>query len=219
MKAILLFCLLALFAAALTPARAGELVAIVEDSEGDTGDVQLFDMVEAGTVITLGSGGRLVLGYLRSCWRETIAGGEVTVGVEQSVVKRGRVFRERVECDGGSLILSDALSDKSGAMAYRAAPGDDSAAPPQVILFSLTPAFRYSGAATEVAVQRLDSAAPPIAVPVQGGAADMAKTTLRLAPGGHYRASAGEAQVTFAVDPLAEAEGGPLIGRIVFLNP
>ena len=166
-------------------------------------------MVEAGRVITLGSGGRLVLGYLRSCWRETIAGGEVTVGVEQSVIKRGRVFRELVECDGGSLILSDALSGKSGAMAYRAPPGDDSTAPPQVILFSLTPAFRYSGAVAEVTIQRLDSTTPPIAVAVQGGAADMAKTALRLAPGGHYRASAGETKVTFAVDPLAEAEGGP----------
>jgi len=87
-----------------------------------------------------------------------------------------------------------------------------------VILFSLTLAFRYSGAVAEVTVRRLDSAAPPITVAVQGGAADMAKTALRLAPGGHYRASAGETQVTFAVDPLAEAEGGPLIGRIVFLN-
>lgn len=218
MKPVLLLCLLMLFAATLMPARASELVAIVEDIEGDTGDTQLFDMVEAGRVITLGSDGRLVLGYLRSCWRETITGGVVTVGSEQSVIKSGRVFRELVECDGGSLILSDALSGKSCVMAYRALPGDDSAAPPQVILFSLTPAFRYSGAVAEVTVRRLDSAAPPITVAVQGGAADMAKTALRLAPGGHYRASAGETQVTFAVDPLAEAEGGPLIGRIVFLN-
>ncbi len=41
----------------------------------------------------------------------------------------------------------------------------------------------------------------------------------RLAPGGRYRASADQARVTFAIDRLAEAEGGPLIGRIIFLNP
>jgi hypothetical protein len=217
MKRLLLFCLLALFAA--VPARAGELVAIVEDSEGVGGDVQLFDMLEAGRVISLGPGGRLVLGYLRSCWRETITGGEVTVGAEHSMVKRGRVYRELVECDGGSLILADALSGKSGAMVYRAPPGEDGEAPPQVILFSLTPAFRITGAAAEVAVERLDAEAPRLAVAVEGGIADMTKTALRLAPGGRYRASAGGASVTFAIDSLAAAEGGSLIGRIVFLNP
>ncbi len=224
MKRTLRFFLLPLFAtawapAAMAPAVAGELVAIVEQSEGISGDVQLFDMLEAGRVITLGPGGRLVLGYLRSCWRETITGGVVTVGAEHGTVNQGRVFRELVECDGGSLILADVLSDKSGAMAYRVPPGEDDAAPPQVILFSLTPAFRYSGAAEEVAIERLDSAAPPLAVTVNNGAADMAETALSLAPGGRYRATAGEARVTFAVDRLAEAEGGPLIGRIIFLNP
>ena len=218
-KAILRIFLLPLFAIAMTPAVAGELVAIVEDSEGDTGDVQLFDMLEAGRVITLGPGGRLVLGYLRSCWRETITGGEVTVGTEQGTVRRGRVFRELVECDGGSLILADALSDRSGAMAYRLTPGEDGAVPPQVILFSLTPAFRHSGAAANVDIERLDEAQPALALEVRNGTADMAKTTLRLAPGGRYLASAGQTRVTFAVDALAEAEGGPLIGRIIFLNP
>ena len=219
MKPIFLLCLLAVIAVTVSPARTGELVAIVEESEGDTGEAQLFDMLEAGQVITLGSGGRLVLGYLRSCWRETITGGEVTIGAEHGTVARGRVFRELVECDGGSLILTDAQSDKAGAMVYRAPPGEDGAAPPQVILFSLTPAFRVSGAVAEVAVERLDGEMPAMTLPVRRGAADMAETGHRLAPGGRYRASAGEAHVTFAVDRLAEAQGGPLIGRIVFLNP
>jgi hypothetical protein len=219
MKPLLVLCLLALFAAAPAPLRAGELVAIVEQSEGNTGDVQLFDMLEAGRVITLGAGGRLVLGYLRSCWRETITGGEVTVGTEHGTVTRGRVYRELVECDGGSLILADALSDNSGAMVYRAPPGGDAEAPPQVILFSLTPAFHITGAAAEVTVERLDSEAPALALALEGGTADMAATVHRLAPGGRYRASADQARVTFAIDRLAEAEGGPLIGRIIFLNP
>ena len=47
MKAILPLCLLALFAATLTPSRAGELVAIVEDIEGDTGDTQLLKATPA----------------------------------------------------------------------------------------------------------------------------------------------------------------------------
>ena len=220
MKSLPALCLLLLFAAfAAPPVAAGELVAIVEDSEGDTGDVQLFDMVEAGQVITLGSGGRLVLGYLRSCWRETITGGTVTIGSEQSTVENGRVYRELVECDGGSLVLSEALSDKSGVMVYRVPPGEGGAAPPQVILFSLTPAFRVSGGAAQVTIERLDESAPPLRLALSGGTADMALGTERLAPGGSYSASAGDLRVTFAIDPLAEDEGGPLIGRLVFLEP
>ena len=57
-----------------------------------------------------------MLGYLRSCWRETITGGVVTVGAEHGTVEHGRVFRELVECDGGSLILTDSQSEKNGVM-------------------------------------------------------------------------------------------------------
>ncbi|MBT3927659.1 MAG: hypothetical protein HOF33_11800 [Rhodospirillaceae bacterium] len=219
MRRILPILLLALFAATIQPASAGEIVAIVEQSEGDTGDVRMFDMLEAGQVIEIDSGGRLVLGYLRSCWRETIAGGDVTIGPEQSNVKFGRIFRELVECDGGSLQLSAALSNKSSAMAYRTPPGEDASAPPQVILFSLTPAFRVSNDAVQVNVERLDKAAPLLAVKTKRGSADMAQTALRLKPGGHYRATAGDARATFAIDPLAIDAGGALIGRVVFLAP
>ena len=107
MKPVFLICLLALIAVAFTPLRAGKLVAIVEESDGDTGDAQLFDMLEGGQIITFGSGERLVLGDLRSCWRETITGGVVTVGAEHGKVEPGRVFCELVECNGGSLILTD----------------------------------------------------------------------------------------------------------------
>ena len=103
MRRFIYITLLALYAVTIQSASASDIVAIVEDSEGNTGDVQLFDMLEVGWEIEIGAGGRLVLGYLRSCWRETIAGGRVTIGTEQSTVKLGRVFRELVECDERSL--------------------------------------------------------------------------------------------------------------------
>ena len=130
-----------------------------------------------------------------------------------------RVFRELVECNGGSLILGDDITDKSGAMVYRSLPGEGDATPPQVVLFSLTSDFYVPGTIAEVTVERLDSSAPAVTLLVMRGAADMALSAHRLAPGWRYRASAGEARTTFAVDLLAEAEGGPLFGRIVFLNP
>ncbi len=134
-------------------------------------------------------------------------------------IKNGHGFSELVECDGGSLVLSDALSDKSGAMTYRVPPGEDEAAPPQVILFSLPPAFRVSGGAAEVIIELLDKSAPALALALGGGTADMALGSERLAPGGLYRARLGELRATFAIDPLAEDEGGPLIDRLVFLEP
>lgn len=50
-----------------------------------------MDYVEPGQVIRLGAADGLVLGYLKSCWRETITGGTVTVGTEQSQVAGGEV--------------------------------------------------------------------------------------------------------------------------------
>ena len=41
-------------------------------------------------MIKLGPRDTIVLGYLKSCWRETITGGTVTVGAEQSEVKAAR---------------------------------------------------------------------------------------------------------------------------------
>ena len=79
MRRFIYITLLALYAVTIQSASASDIVAIVEDSEGNTGDVQLFDMLEVGREIEIGAGGRLVLGYLRSCWRETIAGGKVTI--------------------------------------------------------------------------------------------------------------------------------------------
>ncbi len=48
----------------------------------------------------------MTLGYLRSCLRETITGGKVTVGLEQSKVAGAKLVRERIECDGTKLLLT-----------------------------------------------------------------------------------------------------------------
>ena len=71
-------------------AWAGSVVAIVEEIEADRADVAFMDYLGTGRTIVLGKQGRLVLGYLKSCLREVITGGTVTVGVEKSVVKGGK---------------------------------------------------------------------------------------------------------------------------------
>ncbi len=68
-------------------------VAVVEDVTGNPAGIEFMDYVSAGKVIRLGPKDAVVLGYMKSCWRETITGGTVTVGEEQSTVVDGRIQR------------------------------------------------------------------------------------------------------------------------------
>src|SRR5262245_56214223 len=139
--------------AGATAARADDPVAIVEDVSGSQAKVQFMDYVTAGTVITLGAGDNLILGYMRSCWRETIKGGVVTVGGEQSVVVGGEVKRQKVECDGGRMRLSTAQAGQSGVMVFR---GVKPLAPaPQVTLYGLSPIIDLRGGGRLV-IERID---------------------------------------------------------------
>src|SRR3546814_1870446 len=111
--------LLALLAA---PAVAADPTALVEDVSATAAGVEFMDYVAAGRVIHLGTGGTLVLSYLKSCVRETVTGGSVTVGIDQSRIEGGKVAREVVSCDGGKLALTAEQSAKSGTMVFRKAP-------------------------------------------------------------------------------------------------
>src|SRR5262245_25529459 len=112
--------LLQVVAMMVSPASAQSPSAVVEEVGAGVAGVQFMDYVEPGQVIRLGAVDRLVLGYLKSCWRETITGGTVTVGTEQSQVAGGEVARVQVQCEGGKMMLSAELAGKSGAMAAQA---------------------------------------------------------------------------------------------------
>jgi hypothetical protein len=78
-------------AAGMSPALAGPIpVALVEEVSGAPAGVEFMDYVETGKTIELGARGGIVLSYLNSCVRETISGGTVTVGTDQSDVQGGR---------------------------------------------------------------------------------------------------------------------------------
>ena len=91
-----------LAAGGINAANAADPVAIVEEVTAAKPTVQFMDYVSSGTVIRLRASDSLVLGYIRSCWRETIRGGVVKVGLLQSTVTGGSVTRQKVECDGGT---------------------------------------------------------------------------------------------------------------------
>lgn len=80
--------------------------ALVENVTGRSAQVQVMDYVDAGQTIRLGPHDTIVLSYLHSCVRETITGGTVTVGVEQSEVQAGKVTRSKVDCGEPTFVLT-----------------------------------------------------------------------------------------------------------------
>ncbi|MBM3547829.1 MAG: hypothetical protein FJX54_12825 [Alphaproteobacteria bacterium] len=189
--------------------------AIVEDLTGQVAGIEVLDYVDAGRVIELRQG-TLVLGYLKSCVRETIRGGTVKVGSERSEVTGGAVERKTSPCDGGKLQLTAEQAGKSGAMVFRRPPGQQAPAVPaaSVTLHATSPVVTSTAAGT-VVIERLDKPAPPISVALKAAKADLATMGVRLEPSGTYRATQGQRSVVFKIDAGAAAGGGPVIGRLL----
>lgn len=206
-------------------AQAQDPVAIVEDVIGTQAKVQFMDYVTAGTVIDLGKTDSLVLGYMRSCWRETIKGGVVTVGVEQSVVAGGDIKRQKVECDGGRMRLTTAQAGQSGVMVFRGLPPatQPTLPAPQVTLFGLSPVVEMMGAG-RLLIERLDKPGERQEIDIEasqlaGGAFfDFARNGRRLQAGGIYRATGPDGAVAvFRIDIKAKPGQTPIVGRLLKL--
>src|SRR5262249_7623805 len=217
--------LLQVVAMMVSPASAQSPSAVVEEVGAGVAGVQFMDYVEPGQVIRLGAVDRLVLGYLKSCWRETITGGTVTVGTEQSQVAGGEVARVQVQCEGGKMMLSAELAGKSGAMVFRQAPKAQAAAipHPQFTLYGLSPVFEVQPGGNLV-IERLDQPGErhriAVAEPglIRGAFLDLAKAGVALVPGSIYRAKLGEQELVFKIDAQAKAGDAPLVGRLARLQ-
>ena len=94
-------------ALAATPALAGDAVALIESLAGQSQRVELMKYAHAGQVIRLGPDQTLVLSYRDSCVRETITGGTVTIGTDQSEVRAGEVTRMGGQCVVGRVDIRD----------------------------------------------------------------------------------------------------------------
>jgi hypothetical protein len=178
-----------------------------------------------GQVIRLGAHDRIVLGYLKSCARETITGGTVTVGTDQSEVAGGEVARTKVACEGGKMLLSSELAGKSAAMVFRQLPEPQATVVPhpEFTLYGLSPVFEVRPPG-QLVVERLDRPGErhEIAVTerelVRGAFLDFAKAGVALAPGGVYRAKLGDREIVFKIDPDAKPGDAPLAGRLARLQ-
>ena len=94
-------------------------VALVEEVQSENSVLKEFDFLSSGDEFELSANDSITLGYINSCVRERIQGGNVIIGDDQSLVIGGKVERTITECDGGALDLSADKASKSGAMTFR----------------------------------------------------------------------------------------------------
>ncbi|MBT7956812.1 MAG: hypothetical protein HN731_16575 [Rhodospirillaceae bacterium] len=215
---LLLAALAGLFVYSSNSEAADAPSAIVEDISSTSKSIQFMDYLTPGRKIDVGIGNRIIIGYLRSCVRETIKGGQVTIGQKQSVVRGGKVTRERVECDGGNLQNMTTKGSGSAVTVFRAKPGGKSKLPQsQLTIYGTTPFVSLSAKVSIIKYQRLDKKAQPLDIKVVGAISDLAKHKTQLIPGGLYRLTAGSKSIVFSVDPLAEDKSISLLQRLIQL--
>jgi hypothetical protein len=214
-RAFLAVLLLAVPAASVAARAAEKPTAMVESISPDTAGLNPMDYVQPGRTITLPEGATLVLDYLASCVRETITGGTVHIGTDQSQVEHGKVSRRQVECDGSDLQLTAAQSDAGGVAVYRAL-GQPTT--PTLTIHATMPVIVTTSAAP-ITLQRVDSTDPAVELgtPVPSGSratVDFARTGQALVPGGVYRLTQDKRVLVFKVDPEATNGALPLVQRL-----
>ena len=214
--------LLAGFVACDASAQSAAPAALVEDVSAGVADIEAFDYVPAGKQIKLGGAGRLVLGYLDSCVEETVIGGTVTVGADQSMVAGGSVERKTVACTGKPLQLSTEQSGTSGGLVFRKPPSKNGTAPAATPAPDRPRLIPGSGPVISVpksgrvTIARVDAKAAPVVLDLLPKPVDLAKRGIHLMPGGTYRASYGSSSVVFEIDTRSTGDASPLTRLIRF---
>jgi hypothetical protein len=202
-----------------TPAGAQAPVAIVEDIAGKISGIDFMDYLEASRIIRLGPQDRIVLSYLRSCVTETVAGGTIKVGLDQSEVEGGQVERMKVACDARKMLLAIPDATDAAGLVFRGPK-----AKPQFTLFGMCPIVQVTGSGTLV-IARLDKAGERYELPIgqnesgRSSFLDFATNGMSLAAGGIYSAVWGARQLVFKVDATAKPGRTPIVGRLLRLDP
>jgi hypothetical protein len=215
-----------LVVAVLAPAAmSAEPVAIVEQVLSTPPGLAALDYLSAGQTVALGANGALVIDYLRSCVRETIAGGTVKVGAAQSTVADGRVERARIDCDHGGRNAKLGTEEDSSTHGFVPPPKPEGQPQETGItrtIYATSPLFDMGGPGP-LKIEPLDPHGNAIELNIsagelkQGRFYDFAAAGKHLEAGGTYRASAHGQSIVFWIDPLAHEGAGPPGGRLIRL--
>jgi len=208
---------------ALTAPAAAQLkapAALVEEVKGNVAGVEFMDYVSPGKVIKLGTSGSIVLSYLASCIRETITGGVVLIGTEQSKVDpMANVESTKVDCAGQRMQLSESEASESAATTFRSV-GSKQSAP--LTIYGVSPVFETAGPG-KLVIERTDIVGTREEVVldskslVKGKFYDMAKVGKSLMPGATYSATFGSRKIDFRIAPLAKSGDGLIVSRLLRL--
>lgn len=205
-------------------ARAETPVAVVEDVQGKVTGAEFMDYVVPGQVIKLGPGGKLVLGYMKSCWQEIISGvGTVIVGREQSAVHLADFKADKVACDPTQAQRIGKELGESAATVVRSLKDEPHKGPPPLVLHGQSPIVSTSERG-KLVVERLDIKGERHEVDLtnaqltHGRFYDLARSNVSLQPGGAYSITVKSKFAAFVVDPDATPGAGPVIGRLVTLQ-
>lgn len=197
-------------------------VAVVEDVQGKVTGAELMDYVVPGQVIKLGAGAKVIIGYMKSCWRETISGiGTVIVGAEESSVHLAEFKAGKVPCDSSQAERVNKEAGESAATLVRSLRDDTQ--PPPLVLHGQSPIVETSERG-KLVVERLDVKGEHYEVdltkasPARGKFYDLDKSHIALKPGGAYSMKLNSKFNAFVVDSGATPGAGPVIGRLVTLN-
>ncbi len=204
-------------------AAAGQApVAVVEDMQGKVSGADVMDYVVPGQVIKLSAGSSIVIGYMKSCWRETISGiGTVIVGTDQSSVHLAEFKAGKVPCDTTQAERINKEAGESAATVVRSLKEEKGPAP--LVLYGQSPVVATSERG-KLVVERIDVKGERYEVdlakahPVRGKFYDLSKSNVMLKPGGAYSITANSKSTAFVVDSGAVPGAGPVIGRLVTLQ-
>lgn len=190
-----------------TPGKAGNISAIVEDAPSHTG-LAMMDFLEPGRVVRLRDNEQITLGYLAGCVRETITGGTITIGAEQSEVTGGTVVRDKVDCTGSSMQLSQEQAQQSGVMITRGLPK-------RTTVYGLQPVF-FLHSLGLLTITRIDKGSSVITIDVpKTKVVDLADANISLAAGGTYQAEVDGKRLKFAVFRKAKPGKISLLSRLL----
>jgi hypothetical protein len=194
----------------LVPAvvAASKPVAIVEDSPKTAGRGQVFDLLNESEVLTLAPGETLILGYLKSCTRETITGGTVTVGAKESAVEGGKVSREKTECTQTKLALTADESQQSATIAFRGAIKHVYTRQPIIM----------AGHSKSVKIEAVEGGKNWDMKP-KNGLIDFEAAKIEMQPGARYKVTGEKASLIVEVDAAATTAKTGLLERVVVLEP
>ena len=201
-------------------AAAQSPVAVVEEVQGNVNGAEFMDYVVPGKVIKLATGASIVLGYMKSCRRETINGvGTVIVGEDESKVHLAEVDTARTNCDPAQVHATTRATSDVAASVVRSLDKSAPPAGPQLTLYGTSPLVEAKGRGTLV-FERLDQKGERQQFDLTGNQMkgrfyDLAGTSKTLTPGATYAATFASRSVVFRVDPQAKAGPTPIVGRLL----